>query len=264
LSVHNFGTALITGASSGIGAAFARQLAVKGKNLILVARGKERLVNLANDLRQRYGITTEILAADLSNLTDIEQVESRIGEIENLDMLVNNAGFGTVGRFGEIDLSRQIDMINVHIIAGVRLCRAALPGMIARHNGAIINVSSIAAFIPTPGNATYSATKAYLVTFSQALQTELAGTGVKVQALCPGFTYTEFHDSSEYEKFDRSQIPKMLWMSAEEVVRSSLKALGRSQVIYIPGLKNRLLVAMARNSITSPLLLALIRRKLQK
>lgn len=255
---------MITGASSGIGAAFARQLAAKGKNLILVARRKERLVNLANDLQQHYGITAEILAADLSNLTDIEQVENHIAEIENLDMLINNAGFGTVGRFVEINLSRQIDMINVHIIAGVRLCRAALPGMIARHNGAIINVSSIAAFIPTPGNVTYSATKAYLVTFSEALQTELVGTGVKVQALCPGFTYTEFHDSSEYEGFDRSQIPKMLWISAEEVVTSSLKALERSQVIYIPGFKNRLLVAVARNSITSPLLLALIRRKLQK
>ena len=264
MSVHNFGTALITGASSGIGAAFARQLAVKGKNLILVARRKERLVNLANHLRQHYGITTEILVADLSHLTDIEQVESRIGAIENLDMLINNAGFGTVGRFAEINLSRQIDMINVHVIASVRLCRAALPGMIARHNGAIINVSSIGAFIPGPGNVTYCATKAHLVTFSEALQAELAGNGVKVQALCPGFTYTEFHDSSEYENFDRSQIPKMLWMSAEEVVASSLKALGRSQVTYIPGFKNRLLVAVARNSITSPLLLALLRKRLQK
>jgi len=242
------GTALITGASSGIGAAFARQLAARGYNLILVARREARLAALAAELQGDYPITAEILAADLANPADIQRVEGRIARLSHLDLLINDAGFGAPGPFAEMDLARQLDMIHVHIIASVRLARAALPGMIARRRGAIINVSSVAAFVPLPGSATYSATKAYLNLFSEALQAELHASGVKIQALCPGFTHTGFHATPEHAGFDRSRIPGPLWMSAQEVAAQSLDALGRSGVIFIPGLKNRWLAALARNA----------------
>ena len=247
-------TALITGASSGIGAAFARQFAAQGYDLILVARRRERLAALAAEMQQRHAISAEILPADLANPADVERVQRRIAEVNTLDTLINNAGFGTSGPFVEVGLAKQVEMIHVHVTASVRLCHAALPGMIARRRGAIINVSSVAAFWPLPGNATYAATKAYLITFSEALRTELLGTGVKVQALCPGFTYTEFHDKPRFEGFERSAIPAMMWMSAEDVVAASLKALRRDQVICVPGFKNRLIVALAGNPLT-PLLL---------
>lgn len=238
--------ALITGASSGIGAAFANQLAAKKKNLILVDKQKEQLTVLAEELQQHHSINVVTLFADLSNRTDIECIENYISEAENLDILINNAGFGTSSNFIEANLSKQIDMIYVHIIASVRFCRAALPKMVTRSKGTIINVSSIGAFKPIPGSATYSATKAYLITFSEALQAELVGTGVRVQALCPGFTQTNFHSTPEFINFNRSRIPKVFWMSAEKVAAKSLKALKRNKAIYIPGFKNRLLVTLAR------------------
>jgi len=245
--MHNSpGTALITGAAGGIGAAFARQLASKGYNLILVGKRVERLVALATGLQDHHPISAEVIGADLSNPTDVERVEKLTAGLESLDMLINNAGFRIPGKFSESDVTKHLEMIHVHVITTVRLTRAALPGMIVRRRGAIINVSSFVTFLPI-GGVTYRATKAYLNAFSEALQAELRGTGVRVQALCPGFTSnTDFYDMPEYEAFDRSQIPKALWMPAEEVVAKSLKALRRSQVVYIPGFKNRLLVALAR------------------
>jgi short-subunit dehydrogenase len=252
---------LITGASSGIGATFARRLATRGYNLILVARRKERLTNLVSELEQQYPVTAEILVADLSQSAGIEQVEKRITELESLAMLINNAGFGTTDNFANIVLSRQLEMVQLHVVASMRLSRAALPGMIAHHRGTIINVSSVAAFIPMPRNVTYCATKAFLNTFSEALQAELTGTGVQIQALCPGFTYTEFHDTTEFENYKRARIPKVLWMSAESVVDESLNALKRGQVIFIPGLKYRLLVAVIRAIPNSLLRWGMARRK---
>ncbi len=237
-------SALITGASSGIGAVFAKKLAERRYNLVLVARREKRLAALAAELEQDYPITAEILVADLTVPEELASVEKQVAQLEKLSLLVNNAGFGTTGKFATIDVGKQVDMIYVHVVASVRLSRAALPGMIARAQGAIINVSSMAGFIPMPDNVTYCATKAYLNSFSQSLQLELAGTGVQVQALCPGFTYTEFHDTPEYKGYDRSRIPKLLWMSAEEVVESSLRALNQGKVIHIPGWQNRFLAAL--------------------
>jgi short-subunit dehydrogenase len=245
--VKNDRTALITGASSGIGAAFAHQLAAKAYRLILVARREERLRALAAELQEGYSIPAEVLVADLSDPTDIQRIERRIPELESLDLLINNAGFGVPGQFVERDLGRQLDMIHVHVVATVRLSHAALSGMIARRQGGIINVSSIAAFAPVPGSTTYSATKAYLNVFSEALQAELKGTGVRIQALCPGFTRTGFHYTPDYETSDRRPIPGPLWMSAEAVAAGSLRALDRGKVIYVPGFKNRVLAALARN-----------------
>ena len=246
--------ALITGASSGLGDVFARQLATQGYDLVLVARREERLAELAAELKQLHPISVEIMAADLSRPADIERVASHVAGSDSLEILINNAGFGTTGRFAEVDLAKSVDMVQVHVMASMRLCRAALPGMLARRRGALINVASVAAFTPMPGNANYAATKAYLLTFSKTLHAEVMGTGVRVQALCPGFTYTGFHDTSEFEKFKRSQIPAILWMSAEDVVAASLRALKRDQAICIPGLKYQLLATVA-NSPIMPLMM---------
>src|SRR6266508_2121240 len=240
-------TTLITGASSGIGAAFARKLASLGYDLVLVARREAKLTQLAAELQAQFHINVEVIVADLSQPADVERVEKRIVELINLELLVNNAGFGVAGKFAEVSLERTLAMIEVHVFASVQLCHAALPGMIARNKGGIVNVSSIGAFIPRAGDAVYCATKAYLVAFSQALQGELLGTGIRIQALCPGFVPTEFLDHPDYEVLQvKHKIPQWLWTSAEEVVEQSFRSLKRDQVICIPGFKNRIFVAMAR------------------
>lgn len=246
--------AFITGASSGIGAEFARQLAAQQYDLILVARREERLRALAAELGRAHSIRVEVLVADLSNLADIERVAARISELETLELLINNAGFGVPARFAEAEAAKQLAMLEVHVVASTRLSRAALPGMIARGRGSIINVSSLAAFFPMPGSVTYCSTKAYLNTFSKALQAELRGTGVQVQALCPGFTYTEFHDTPEFANFSRSTLPKLFWMKAETVVAASLAAARRGRVICIPGFGYRLIAILGRSGLAALLL----------
>ena len=235
------GTAAITGASSGIGEVFARRLAAAGYSLLLVARTEAKLAELCEELHRAHGVVTEYLVADLAVEADVERVARRIGEIADLTLLVNNAGFGATGSFAGSDIGQQIGMLMVHDAATLRLTHAALPGMLERKRGTIINVSSISGFLPV-GNVVYSATKAFLNIFSLALGTELRGSGVKVQALCPGLTYTRFHDTPDFAKFDRKDIPKVFWMPAEAVVDCSLRALRRNRVIVIPGWKNRLIV----------------------
>jgi len=257
---HGSKTALITGASSGIGATFARRLAASGHDLVLVARRRERLDALARELAEQHAIATEVLPADLSEAADVEHVEQRIEADTGLEMLVNNAGFGSRHDFVELDLAMQLDMIHVHVLASVRLARAALPQMIARRSGTIINVSSLAAFMPMPKSVTYAATKAYLVAFSEGLAKELAGTGVRVQALCPGFTYTEFHDTPEFSEFGRSEVSKGLWMSAEDVVAESLGSLDGKRTVCIPGRRNRILLALGRSPL-GPLIIRALAKK---
>lgn len=241
------GTALIIGASSGIGAAFARRLASQGYNLILVARRADRLHALATEVQHQHGVVAEVVIANLAQLVDIERVEQRIVESTTVELLINNAGFGTIGVFSAANLDRQLDMIWLHVMACVRLSHAALPGMLARGHGSIINVSSPAAFFPTPGNVTYSATKAYVKAFSEALVGELTATGVQVQVLCPGFTSTEFHATPEYEPLNvQARIPKCLWMSADDVVTASLAALRCGRLLCIPGFKNRVLITLGQ------------------
>ncbi len=254
-------TVLITGASSGIGAVFARRLAASGYDPLLVARRRERLEALAESLAAEHGVRPEILTADLSKPEDVERVEERIEALPSLHMLINNAGFGSRHTFLELDLGMQLDMIRLHVIASVRLVRAALPRMIERGGGAIINVASLAGFVPMPKSVTYAATKAYLITFSEGLAKELSGTGVRVQALCPGFTYTEFHDEPEFDGFDRSEISAKLWMSAEDVVAESLAALDRDRTVCVPGRRNRLVLRLARSRIGPVLIRALARKR---
>jgi short-subunit dehydrogenase len=256
-------TALITGASSGIGAEFARQLAQGGYSLILIARRIDRLQNLAQDLQNRYKVGVETIISDLSDDDDIQRLSQSIQENYTIDMLVNNAGFGLHGSFVELDSSRHVDMVHVHVLASICLAHAALPGMISRGHGAIINVSSLAGLLPVR-NVAYGASKAYLITFSETLQRELRGTGVKIQALCPGFTYTEFHDNRELTGFKRSAIPKPLWSSTDQVVRESLKALQRGKTICVPGLINRFAALLGSTRITTNIFYSVVNRSSRK
>lgn len=226
------GTALVTGASSGIGAAFARALARQGFHLVLVARREDRLRQLAEDLEHNYSIKAEVLRADLTDPLDLERVAARLAEIHDLDLLVNNAGFGTSGYFVEAAIPSELQMIQLHIIASVRLTHAALPVMIQHGRGGIVNVSSVASLMALPGNATYSATKNYLNFFTRALNAELAGTGVRVETLLPGFTFTEFH---AVHGEGRPRIPRWMWCRAEDVVEEALKGLREGREVVIPG-----------------------------
>jgi uncharacterized protein len=228
-----FSRALVTGASSGIGETFARRLAARGTALVLVARRQDRLETLAKEL----DVAVEVLAADLGDPDGLRRVEERVAaSTDPVDLLVNNAGFGTSGRFATLPVEREEEEIRVNVLAVVRLTRAALPGMVERDAGGIVNVSSLAAFQPDPGNATYGATKAFVLSFSEAVAEELRHTGVHVQALCPGYTRTEFQTTAEYET---SRIPKAVWQSADQVVDASLAALDKGKVLCVPGPHNK-------------------------
>jgi short-subunit dehydrogenase len=258
---HKRGTALITGASSGIGAEFARQLAARGHNLILTARREARLRELSQQLEHAYGIRADVLPADLSIPRGVEAVERAAHDTEDLLFLINDAGFGLRGTFKRGDLNKHLDMIRVHVIAPVRLMKAALPGMLARAQGALINVTSVSAFVPLPGNTTYSASKSFLYSFSKALAFELRGSGVQVQVLCPGYTRTGFHSTAEYEGIDvRKSLPAFLWKDADAVVASSLRALARGKFHCVPGTLNRIFVAMGRMGLASLLVGAYLSR----
>jgi short-subunit dehydrogenase len=231
-------TALITGASAGLGAEFARQLAKKDYDLILVARDKNKLDELASSLPSAR---CEVYPADLIKADELKRLETKIATEPALDLLVNNAGIGTFGDFHTLDIDKEEEELRLNVLALVRLTRAALPGMVALGRGAVLNVSSIAGFVPGPKNATYNATKAYVNSFTEAIFEELQGTGVHVMALCPGFTRTEFQDRA---KIDVSSVPKLAWMNADEVIEEALYGLERKELFCIPGAKNRTMVGL--------------------
>jgi short-subunit dehydrogenase len=238
--------ALITGASAGIGATFARQLAAEGYDLILVARRASALDQLAAEIRSKHAASVETMTADLTRDDDVAAVGKRLAENDRLALLVNNAGFGSRGLFFEADAEQQDAMHRLHVVATERLSRAALPGMVSRQRGSIVNVASVAAFIQSPGNISYCATKAWMVSFTEGLSMELRqmGSPVTVQALCPGYTYTEFHDVLGV---DRGKImTKNWWMSADEVVLQSLRGLRDGKLFVIPGARYRAIVALAK------------------
>lgn len=236
--------ALVTGASAGIGLAFAERLARDGYELVLVARRRERLDALAKRLGESDETAVEVLVADLTDAADVLTVEQHVAAAPGLDLLVNNAGFGTSGSFRELDPDAEEREILLNCLALVRLTRAALPPMVERGSGGVINVSSMAGFLPSPYNATYGATKAFVNSFTEALAEELRGTGVTVQALCPGFTRTEFQEVADV---DTSAIPDFAWMEPEPVVDASLAALKAREVVCVPGLGNRVASWTARS-----------------
>ncbi len=233
---------MITGASSGIGAAFARKLA-PDYDLLLVARRQNKLAELAAELQASHKLRVEILVADLSNPADIDALSTRLAGEPALGMLINNAGFGTKGRFWEASLASQEQMHQLHVMATMRLSHAALRNMVPCNEGAIINVASVAGFVRGPGAVSYCATKSWVNIFTEGLYVELCGMGSRiiVQTLCPGFTYSEFHDVLA---IDRSRFAgKSFWMSAEYVVDASLAGLRSGQLYVIPGWRYRLLTA---------------------
>ncbi len=233
--------ALITGASAGIGATFAAALAKRGYDLVLVARRRDRLEAMSAELTARHGTRVEVLPADLVDPAQLAEVEARLGSSPVPTLLVNNAGFGISGRYWDTDLAAQTQLHELHIIAPMRLTHAALAAMVPRGTGAVINVSSVAAFFPSPGGATYAASKTWMNRFTEGLYMELGrmNSPVRIQALCPGFTYTEFHDVAG---IDRGTIPGWLWMKADDVVSAALAGLESNRLFVVPGWPYKLLV----------------------
>lgn len=226
--------ALITGASAGIGTSFARRLADRGHDLVIVARRKDRLDDLAQEITKSSNREVEVLVADLESAKGVRVVEDRVVDADRpVDLLVNNAGFGTSGRFDQLPIEAEEAEINLNVIALVRLTHAALGAMVERGHGGVINVSSVGAYQPTPHSATYAATKAFVSSFTNAIHEELRGTGVKAMVLAPGFTHTEFHLRAGID--DQGQVPEFLWQSADEVVAAALRDYDRGKAVCIPG-----------------------------
>ena len=244
--VENSRLAVVTGASGGLGGEFARQLAARGYHLFLTGRREERMQALAAELRQLYHVQVEVKAADLANMDELRALEDVLRKQAHIDLLVNNAGFGLVGHFWQVDLQAQTEMLQVHSLASMRLTHAVLPGMVARKAGGVVQVSSMAAFLRRRNSVMYSATKSFLVAFSQALIDDLKGTGVHVQVLCPGFIVTEFHEPDEMKSFDRGKIPSLLWLRARDVVLDSLTAIQRGSGVQIPGFWYKLSAILLR------------------
>ncbi len=229
--------ALVTGASAGIGTALATGLATRGHDLVLVARRAERLEELAAELRAAHAVDVEVLPADLESEAGIATVEARLGRADApVELLVNNAGFGTSGRFHEMPVADEEAEIRLNIVALVRLTHAALVPMVERGHGGVINVSSVAAYQPTPDGATYGATKAFVSSFTNAIHEELRGTGVKAMVLAPGFTHTEFHERAQIDA--EAGMPEFLWQSPEQVAEAALKAYERGRAVCVPGALN--------------------------
>jgi uncharacterized protein len=235
-------TALVTGATAGIGNAFARALAARGCDLVLVARDAGRLAGVAEQLRGEHGIAVEVIAADLGVRAEVERVAQRLREPGRpVDLLVNNAGFAIRQRFTGGDLAREEQLLDVLVRAVLVLSHAALPGMVARGRGAVVTVSSVAGFMPS---GTYSAAKAWATTFTVSLAAELVGTGVTATALCPGYVHTEFHGRAGIRV---GGLPGLAWLDADRLVADCLADVARGRSLSIPSLRYRLAVVAMRH-----------------
>jgi uncharacterized protein len=236
-------TALITGASSGIGAEFARQLAAEGMDQVLVARRADRLATLGTELEKKFSVRCHSIAVDLSEGDAPQRVfaETEAKRL-NVAWLVNNAGFGTNGTFASLPLEREMEEIQLNVGALVALTRLYVPGMVERGRGQIVNLGSVGSWVPTPYMATYSATKAFILSFSEALAAELAGKGIGVLALCPGATKTEFQEVAGVSE----NVPAFTYMSAQAVVAQAIAAAKRGKRTLVPGWMNKVLIGSTR------------------
>ena len=240
-------TALITGGTSGIGAAFARTFARQGYDLIIIGRRKDKIEAFAQELMAKNNIKVEVIIAELANDTDVNLLIKTIKNSEGLEILVNSAGFAKGNKFYEEKIETYESMLNVHDLATIKLTHAALSGMVANKKGIIINVSSIMAFFPFFRQSVYTASKAFVSLFTESISLDLKGTGVRVQALCPGLTLSDFHERMGLDVRRLAKKRVWLWMSPmqpEKVVAKSLKCLEKNKVICIPGIHNRLVVIM--------------------
>lgn len=252
-------TALVTGASSGIGRAIARQLAGRGHGVTLVARREDRLQALAGELGDAHGVRVEVAAADLTGEAARDRLAATVAERGlAVSVLVNAAGLSTVGPVHASDPRAEVAMIRTDVEALAHLCSLFLPGMVERGSGAVLNVASTAAFQPLPGQAAYAASKAFVLSYSHALRGELRGTGVAVTALCPGPVDTEFAETAGFDSAEAlSALPRFMWEPAERVAEAGLAGLERGRAVVIPGIANRAGAAaahLAPRSLLTPLL----------
>lgn len=239
--------ALVTGASAGIGAAFARELAARGHHLVLTARRVDRLQSLAEELRRRHGVGCEVIAADLA---DTAAVSALCDELDrrglNIDVLVNNAGYGVPGHYLAQPWIRHAEFLQVLVTAPCELAYRLLPGMQQRRYGRILNIASLAGHVPgSAGHTMYAASKAFLIKFSQSLALENQQYGINVCAVCPGFTWSEFHDVVGSRE-SVSKMPKWMWMTAEEVAREGVDATERGEIVHVTGKVNRMIKALIK------------------
>lgn len=239
--MSSLGWALVTGPTSGIGLSFARALAARGHDLVLVARNEQRLAETADELRSTYGVAVEVLPADLVDREQLAKVEARLADRgEPVRLLVNNAGFGLRGRFLDNDLAREQDQLDVLVTAVMRLTHAALGAMLAEGRGQIVNVSSMAGFLQ---RGSYSAAKSYVTKLSQWAHHEYAGQGVQVMAVCPGFVRTEFHQRLGS---DTDSAPRLLWLDPDRVVAEALVDLDAGKALSIPSKRYKAIAAVVR------------------
>jgi uncharacterized protein len=236
-------TALVTGASSGIGKQLAGQLAADGCDLVVVARRTGLLTQLAADLQAKHNVGVEVLTADLTSPEGLAAAAARLTQqARPVELLVNNAGFGSSGAFADLPAASVQGQVSLNVMALVALTHAALPSMLSRGHGGVLNVSSVAGFVASPGSAVYGATKAFVTSFSEGLSGEVAGRGVHVTALCPGFTRTEFHDDHPGD----GGLPGFAWLDAARVARAGLDAVAAGRVICVPGAQYKAVVPLAR------------------
>ena len=252
---------LITGASSGIGEALARRLARDRRPIALTARRTDRLERLAGELRAQHGVDVQVLTADLTRPGACEALQAEIGRRGLVvDWLINNAGFGTYGHFAELPIARELEEIQLNVSALAELTGRFLPAMVERRRGAIINVASLGGFGPGPYMATYCATKAFVLSFSESLAVEVRGTGVHVLCVCPGFTRTEFQGKVDV---DTSSIPSFAWMTAEQVAEQTIAAVGQRSVL-VNGVMNTVAAGLSRYlpaSVTTRLVAGMMKPK---
>ncbi len=239
LPLDDLGRALITGATAGIGHTFAVQLARRGHDLVLVARDAARLDEVASALRSEHGVDVEVLVADLNDPAQLAAVEKRLGDDASpVDLLVNNAGFGLKKRFLDNTVDEEVAMLDVLVSAVLRLTHAALAAMTARGRGGVVNVSSVAAFLP---RGTYAAAKAYVNSFSEWAANEYRSQGVTVMSLCPGFTKTEFHERMQVKRGEG-----FMWLDADFLVEKALADYDKGRIYSIPGAQYKTIIALTR------------------